>query len=156
MTEFMSHGQCWLWTWPLIWLHVISDCLIAASYFAIPIALLIIISKRKDFPFKLLFFMFSMFIIACGLTHVMGVITVWKPWFWTEGYVKLWCAIVSVITAIGIYPLLPKIISIKDRSEYEKTIEKLELIIKNKDKIAEELERLNLTMNKLDNIVKNI
>lgn len=38
--EFMPHGYCYLWNPGLVWLHVIFDTLIAASYFTIPFTLL--------------------------------------------------------------------------------------------------------------------
>ena len=45
------HGICLLWEPELIWLHVVSDAVIAAAYFSIPFALAIIVSKRRDFQF---------------------------------------------------------------------------------------------------------
>jgi len=119
------HGQCWLWTWPLIYLHVISDLIIALSYFAIPGALLILIKSRPDIPYRLVIVMFATFIVACGLTHIMGVVTIWKPWFWLDGYIKLWTALVSAVTAISLYPLLPALIGMKSKSEYEKIEQEL-------------------------------
>lgn len=38
--EFMPHRYCYLWNPGLVWLHVIFDTLIAASYFTIPFTLL--------------------------------------------------------------------------------------------------------------------
>lgn len=50
-STFSPHGICLLWEPELIWLHVISDALIAASYFSVPFALAILVSKRRDFQF---------------------------------------------------------------------------------------------------------
>ena len=50
-STFSPHGICLLWEPELIWLHVISDAIIAASYFSIPFALAILVSKRRDFQF---------------------------------------------------------------------------------------------------------
>jgi len=47
---FSPHGICLLWEPELIWLHVVSDAVIAASYFSIPFALAIVVSKRREFP----------------------------------------------------------------------------------------------------------
>ncbi len=35
-----------------MWLHVISDVLIAAAYFTIPITLFWLVRKRRDLPFN--------------------------------------------------------------------------------------------------------
>jgi hypothetical protein len=39
-SSFMPHGHCYLWNPGLIWLHVVSDSLIALAYFFIPVALI--------------------------------------------------------------------------------------------------------------------
>jgi hypothetical protein len=45
------HGICLLWDPELIWLHVVSDAVIASAYFSIPVALSIFVSKRPDVDF---------------------------------------------------------------------------------------------------------
>ena len=42
------HGICLLWEPELIWLHVVSDALIAAAYFSIPAVLTIFVARRRD------------------------------------------------------------------------------------------------------------
>jgi hypothetical protein len=34
---------------------------------------------RRDIPFHWIFLAFGLFIIACGGTHFMEVVTIWKP-----------------------------------------------------------------------------
>jgi two-component system, NarL family, sensor histidine kinase UhpB len=72
---FMPHGYCYLWDRGLVWLHVVSDVLIAVAYFSIPITLLYFVRKRRDLPFHWMFVCFGVFIVACGTTHVMEVWT---------------------------------------------------------------------------------
>lgn len=38
--SFMPHGFCYLWMPTILWLHIISDTIIALAYFSIPFALL--------------------------------------------------------------------------------------------------------------------
>jgi len=71
--DFRPHGYCYLWNPGLVWLNVISDLLIAAAYFAIPVILVWFIRKRRDLPFSWMFALFGAFIVACGMTHVMEV-----------------------------------------------------------------------------------
>ena len=152
--ELVPHLICWNKTMDLIWLHVISDFIIAFSYLSIPTALLMIFFKRPDIPFKWLFFMFAMFIISCGLTHIMGIITVWYPLFWMDGYIKLSCAIISIITAISLYPLLPSIIGLKNKVYYEDAIEDLNIQIKNRDEIIDKIIKTNFNIDKLADKLK--
>ncbi len=90
----------------LIWLHVISDAIIAASYFSIPFALAILVSKRRDFQFGWMAWPFAAFILACGLTHVFSIYTLWVPIYGLEGLVKALTAIASIFTAVLLWPLI--------------------------------------------------
>ncbi|NNC54732.1 MAG: hybrid sensor histidine kinase/response regulator, partial [Pseudomonadales bacterium] len=76
-TNFLPHGHCYMWTPEILWLHVISDLIIAIAYYSIPLALAIILFKRKAFPFKWLIGLFAAFIILCGTTHIIGIVTQW-------------------------------------------------------------------------------
>ena len=49
---FMPHGHCYLWSPEIVWLHVISDALVALSYTTIPFTLYYFVRKRKDLPFN--------------------------------------------------------------------------------------------------------
>jgi len=79
------HGICLLWEPELIWLHVLSDAVIAVSYFSIPVALSIFVSKRRDVDFGFIFWAFAVFIMACGFTHVLSIVTLWVPVYGIEG-----------------------------------------------------------------------
>jgi light-regulated signal transduction histidine kinase (bacteriophytochrome) len=48
-------------------------------------------------------------IIACGFTHFMEIVTLWKPVYWLSAYVKIITALASVMTALALPPLVPKI-----------------------------------------------
>lgn len=98
--EFMPHGNCYLWNPGLVWLHVISDTLIAAAYFTIPFTLLWLVRKRRDLPFGWMFGLFGTFIVACGTTHVMEVWNLWHAEYWLAGVLKAVTAVASVATAI--------------------------------------------------------
>jgi signal transduction histidine kinase/CheY-like chemotaxis protein len=111
-STFSPHGICLLWEPELIWLHVTSDALIAAAYFSIPVALTILVSKRPDVDFGWIFWAFAIFIMACGVTHVLSIVTLWLPIYGIEGIVKALTALASIITAITLWPLLPKILAI--------------------------------------------
>jgi signal transduction histidine kinase/CheY-like chemotaxis protein len=106
------HGICLLWDPELIWLHVLSDAVIAASYFSIPFALAIIVSKRRDFQFGWVAWAFATFILACGLTHIFSIYTLWVPIYGIEGIVKAITAAASIVTAVMLWPLIPKVLAI--------------------------------------------
>jgi len=110
--EFMPHGFCYLWDRDLIWLHVVSDVLIALAYFSIPLTLVYFVRKKRDLPFHWMFLMFGLFIVACGSTHVLEIWNLWHADYWLAGIVKLITAIASIITAILLFQLVPKALAL--------------------------------------------
>ncbi|MGR3303466.1 MAG: hypothetical protein ACUZ8I_13305 [Candidatus Scalindua sp.] len=110
--EFMPHGQCLFWKPEVLWLFVVSDGLITVSYFSIPFALIYFVYKRKDLMFKRVFILFGLFIIFCGITHLMCIWTLWHPMYRLEGAIKFLTAIVSMSTAVIIWPLIPKALAL--------------------------------------------
>jgi len=79
--DFMPHGFCYLWDPRIVRLHVISDGLIALSYFCIPVVLIYFIRKNRDLPFNRIFWMFGTFILARDTTHLMEIWNVWHGSF---------------------------------------------------------------------------
>lgn len=115
--DFMPHGYCYLWNTRLVWLHVVSDSLIALAYFSIPITLVHFIRKRRDLPFNWMFVCFGVFILACGATHAMEVWTLWHASYWLSGAVKAVTALVSVPTAILLVRLVPQALALPSPEE---------------------------------------
>jgi signal transduction histidine kinase len=104
---FMPHGFCYLWSPGVLWLHLVSDSLIALAYATIPVTLVYFIRKRRDLPFNWMFICFGVFIMACGATHAMEVWTLWHATYWLSGAVKVVTAAASVGTAILLVQLVP-------------------------------------------------
>ena len=117
--DFAPHGYCFLWFPEILWLHVVSDALIAVAYFAIPIALLVLARRRRELPFPWLFVMFAAFITACGLTHLMAIWTMWRPDYGVEGLLKGACALISLATAALLIPVMPKALALRSPRELE-------------------------------------
>ncbi|MDO9712237.1 PAS domain S-box protein [Paracraurococcus lichenis] len=107
-TGLSPHGFCLLWQPELIWLHAVSDAVIGVSYFAIPLALAYFVSRRKDIAFGWIFWLFAAFILACGTTHFMAILTLWNPVYGVEALVKVGTAAISLLTAAMLWPLVIK------------------------------------------------
>lgn len=117
--SFIPHGHCYLWQTKLVWLHVASDSIIAIAYFSIPITLLYFISKREDLPFDWIFAMFGAFIVACGITHLFEIWTLWHPTYWLSGTMKAITAIISFATAILLVELIPQALALPSPAQLE-------------------------------------
>jgi len=124
--QYMPHGHCYLWQTPLVWLHVVSDFLIAIAYFSIPAMLIYFILKRRDVPFLGIFGLFGAFIILCGLGHLLEVWTLWHPAYWLSGVEQALTALVSCYTAGQMVTLLPQFLSLKTPEQLEAINQELE------------------------------
>src|SRR5690349_22106123 len=104
----MPHGHCFFWTPDIIWTHVVSDAIVTLAYYLIPAFLFFFVRKRPSLPFPWVFWLFGIFILACGTTHLMGIITLWHPVYRLEGLVKAATAAASLGTAIALLPMIPQ------------------------------------------------
>ncbi|MEZ5930981.1 MAG: PAS domain S-box protein [Alphaproteobacteria bacterium] len=137
--SFMPHGYCLLWRPDLVAMHGVADALTALAYFSIPMAIHMVIRRRSDLQYTWLAWLFISFISLCGLTHVIGLMTLWQPVYGLEGLVKLATAGVSVVTAILVWPLLPKALAFPSPVLLRETNEHLEGEVLQRQRIEDEL-----------------
>jgi diguanylate cyclase (GGDEF)-like protein/PAS domain S-box-containing protein len=149
--NFMPHGHCYLWTPKLLWLYVISDSTIALSYFSIPIAITYFIRKRVDLEFNWVFIMFSLFIFACGMTHLISILTIWQPAYWLDASMKGVTGIASAITAVMLWRLMPVALTVTSAKQLQKTIRQLQHEVEQRKKAEKDLASLN---NNLEEIIQ--
>ena len=122
--DFMPHGYCMRWSSDVIWLHVASDSLTALAYYVIPFALIYFVRKRKDLAFDWMFVLFGLFILACGTTHVMGIVTLWHPVYRLDGVVKAITALVSIPTAFLLVRLIPTAVQLPSPDDLRRQIDR--------------------------------
>ncbi len=139
-TDFLPHGVCMRWQPEVLWLHVVSDGLIALAYLSIPLLLAIVVRKRKDIPFHWMFLAFGTFILACGATHVLSIVTLWVPIYRLDGAVKALTALASIVTALCLAKLLPVILKIPTSAQLEALNNTLASEVKEKERIARALQ----------------
>ena len=125
--NLLPHGFCYLWNPLLIWLHAVSDTLIAMAYFSIPPTLVYLVRKKRTIPFDWMLVCFGCFIAACGATHLMEVVTLWTPMYWISGGVKVITAFASVPTAILLARVVPQILDMPTAEEIRAANEELKL-----------------------------
>lgn len=122
--HFLPPGQGHQWT-PGVLMHVIPDTLIAMAYFTIPFVLLYVARRRKDLPRNWLIVWFSVFILACGATHVMSVWNVWHTHYWIEGLMRTLAAAAAVPTALLLWDSMPEILSLPSQRQLREANESL-------------------------------
>ena len=140
---FMPHGMCFQWDPGVLWLHVISDLLIAAAYYAIPVLLVYFSRRRRDIPFNWIFLAFGAFIVACGTTHLLAAVTVWHPIYRLDGAVKAVTALASVSTFLMLIPLMPTLVSLPSPSQLKRVNAALAIEIEVRRTAEAEVRKVN-------------
>lgn len=138
--SFMPHGYCLLWRPDLVAIHATSDFLIAASYFSIPVALATFVTKRKDIQYSWVFWHFVTFIAACGATHLVSLVTLYWPVYGAQGLLKAGTALVSVTTAVMLWPLIPKALALPSPEQLRLSNESLRQALQGKEQALSELQ----------------
>jgi signal transduction histidine kinase/ActR/RegA family two-component response regulator len=140
---FMPHGMCYLWRSDILALHVLADSLITLAYFSIPFTLLYFVRRRQDLQFNWVFVCFAIFIIACGTTHLMEIVTIWRPMYWLSGIIKAITALASVPTAVMLVRLVPEALRWPSPAALQRANSSLELEIAERKRAEAEVRRIN-------------
>ena len=100
--SLMPHAVCWRQDPTLIWTMAVSNAVTFLSYFTICAGLFYLAGKtrgaiKREWAFFLIGF--GIFIVACGSTHLMEVITTWIPVFWVDAWTNIITAVFSAYVA---------------------------------------------------------
>ncbi|HEX8376630.1 MAG TPA: HAMP domain-containing sensor histidine kinase [Pedobacter sp.] len=118
-----ARWHCGSWSDFHGWLYIISDLMIWGAYFAIPLLLFRLISKRTDLPFPKIFWLFISFILLCGLTHLMDAVIFWWPAYRLSAVIRFVAGVVSLFTVYALYKILPLVYTLRTAKQLEIEIE---------------------------------
>ncbi len=121
-SNLLPHGYCINWSPTLLWLYVLSDAAIVLAYYSIPLTLTYFVWRRKDLQFRGIFLLFSAFILSCGTTHLLEIVTFWNPIYWVDASMKAVTASISVVTAIALVYITPQALKLPSPSQYDKEV----------------------------------
>lgn len=169
-----SEGVCFRYNPTLAWHLGISDFIIFLCYFFIPLGLLQSLKalpKGIVRPLKIYTILLAIFIVTYGITHLMNVLLLFFPIWYTSVLFNWICAIASVIAAIYLWfytrptlldiaTNLNNLLSIKDSLQ---RLENLEKIIDSEThssltfaSIKSQIELIRMNLNTLDSFQKSI
>ncbi|NOT74438.1 MAG: hypothetical protein HOP08_05875 [Cyclobacteriaceae bacterium] len=116
--------NCGVWTPLHGWIYILSDLFIWMSYFAIPLILGFFLFKKgiADIPFKTVFILFIVFILACGLTHLMDAAIFWWPAYKLSALLRFITAVVSVVTVVAMVKVIPHVLDLQTPAFLERQI----------------------------------
>lgn len=158
-SHFLPHGHCFLWDPFILIPTVLADILTFISYTLIPFAFILVAKKRKDFnPYaKRVLLLFALFIFGCGFTHLVMAYNYWHAAYHLEMFLKVFTAIISIITAIMTFKLIPSIVQIPKVQDHLKLIEELQKTNERlEDKVEQRTQELKSRNELLENLISGI
>jgi signal transduction histidine kinase len=101
--SLMPHAVCWAASPGLIWTMVVTNLITFLSYLSIAATLIYLVKRTRrvlapDWNYFLVGF--ALFILACGSTHLLEVVTTWIPIFWADAGTNVLTAALSAYVAI--------------------------------------------------------
>ena len=110
-SNFLPHWYCYVGNTRLVWTNVLADLVIGISYVIISCTLAMLVRRAgENLPYQSFFWAFGLFIVSCGATHIMEVLTIWKPIYWLSAFVKIVTALASAGTAVVLVIAAPEIL----------------------------------------------
>ena len=108
----MPHAVCWAASPRLVWTMVLTNFVTFVSYVSICFTLIYLVRRTRhviarDWAYFIVGF--ALFIVACGSTHLMEVITTWIPIFWADAGTNLLTAVLSAYVALMLIRRAPAI-----------------------------------------------
>lgn len=119
--NFIPHEHCYLWKPELIWLHLLSDLIIALSYYSLAVFLVYFAHHRQDLHWRWILWLFGAFSVCCGTTHLMAIWTLWYPVYWLSGLLKAGTAVISLYIVLQLQPLVCLALAIPSLVQIEAT-----------------------------------
>ena len=116
-SDFAPHGQAFVGQPELLWIHVVSDALIALTYFLILIALISFVKNRAGLSLRGTFALVGFFLFACAVTHLMEIWSVWHGTFRLFGMVKAITGVAGIATAVLLLKAIPDALSLPSSEE---------------------------------------
>ena len=110
--SLMPHAVCWAAAPNLIWTMVITNAITFLSYSTICLTLLFLVRRTSRVLVREWAYFavgFAAFIVACGSTHLLEVITTWSPIFWVDAATNVITAALSAYVTVMLIRRAPDI-----------------------------------------------
>ena len=118
---FPPRWNCGRWTDFHGWVYIIGDLLIWSAYFAIPLIIVMYVSRRRNsgIRFQRIYLLFASFILACGATHLIDALIFWYPVYRFSALARVATGIISWTTIYYLVKSLPTALALKSPQALE-------------------------------------
>ena len=113
----LPHGDRLLWRSDLVTIFIVADGLMAVACLSIPAAIMVFVRRRPDMEYRWLATLFALFILACGVTYLIDMATLWQPAYGLQGLARLVAGVAAAIVALALWPILPQLVALPTAAE---------------------------------------
>jgi signal transduction histidine kinase len=117
LNGLIPHGICLSWRPELFWSLATADGIIAGSYLSISGVIAVYVLKRRDIYLRWVAVAFALFILLCATSHLSDLWTLWSPDYGIQAVIKATTALVSLLTAVALWPLIPHALSVPSAAQ---------------------------------------
>lgn len=130
------------------WVHITSDLAIFGAYLVLLLLTVYLLRKRRDLPVPRIWWLFSSFLLICGIVHLLDSALFWWPAYRLEGLMKFLAAMISWATVLAVISILPAITAYRSTTQIERDVERHlgEMRVVNR-RIRENAEMLRQSLN---------
>lgn len=115
--------KCGYWSDFHGWLYIVSELMIWAAYFLIPLIIIqYFLKKGNTIRFRRVYLLFASFILLCGATHFIDAMMFWVPIYRFNALLRLATGVVSLFTVYHLLRVLPNLFKQRTNTELENEI----------------------------------
>ena len=132
----VPYGLCPGWNTRLIALQAVSDSILALSYGSALLGLIWFVRQRADLPPRWLIGLFGAFLLVCGATRGLSVLTLWMPVASTEAVATAATAILALLMAVILWIMIPRVLAVPSPAALKAVNRQLSLQITEHDRTS--------------------
>jgi PAS domain S-box-containing protein len=111
----------------LLSVFIVANLAAALAYFAIAAGLGYFTSKRADLPYPQIFWLFAAFLLCACVARLAKMWTLYQGTYsWPQAVVDILTAGISLLTAVVLWPLIPRLLALRSPAEVEAANTRLE------------------------------
>jgi C4-dicarboxylate-specific signal transduction histidine kinase len=107
----------------LAWLGIVSDLAMGLAYISVPVVLVLLLRRRRDFGLAWLIGFFAAFILLGGLVHLLRASGALADTPLAEALLKAVAAAVSVAFALALWSLMPRLLALRSPAALAREVE---------------------------------
>jgi len=109
----------------LLWTKILSNAGITAACLALFLALIHFIRNKKELGYPIVFWLLGLCLVAFGLLHIMKIWSLFHPLYWILASIEACTAAIAILSAMALWPLVPKTLKLRSTEELETAHQKL-------------------------------